>query len=62
MDDPQYKAITDFLLGLGTDKVPHTEKAFLAHLIGVYRDLESWGCDATTSNRWPVSGPSGWPT
>jgi hypothetical protein len=25
--------------------VPHTNEVFLAHLIGVYRDLESWGCD-----------------
>ena len=36
----------DFLVGLGTDSVPHTgEKGFLAHLIGVHRDLESWGCE-----------------
>jgi hypothetical protein len=26
--------------------VPHTgDQGFLAHLIGVYRDLESWGCN-----------------
>ena len=43
--DPDYRAFTDFLVGLGTDSVPHTgEKGFLAHLIGVHRDLESWGC------------------
>ncbi|HEV3004962.1 MAG TPA: VanZ family protein, partial [Pirellulales bacterium] len=40
-----YKQLTDFLVSLGTDKVPHTNEVFLAHLIGVYRDLESWGCD-----------------
>ncbi|HWB13795.1 MAG TPA: VanZ family protein [Pirellulales bacterium] len=40
-----FKQLTDFLVSLGTDKVPHTNEVFLAHLIGVYRDLESWGCD-----------------
>lgn len=40
-----YKQLTDFLLSLGVDKVPHTNEVFLAHLIGVYRDLKSWGCD-----------------
>ena len=44
--DSDYRGMVDFLVGLGTDSVPHTgEKGFLAHLIGVYRDLESWGCD-----------------
>jgi hypothetical protein len=44
--DPDYRSMTDFLVGLGTDSVPHTgEKGFLAHLIGVHRDLESWGCE-----------------
>jgi VanZ family protein len=40
-----YKQLTDFLVSIGTDKVPHTNEVFLAHLIGVYRDMESWGCD-----------------
>lgn len=40
-----YKQLTDFLLSLGVDKVPHTNEVFLAHLIGVYRDMKSWGCD-----------------
>jgi hypothetical protein len=40
-----FSQLTDFLVALGTDKVPHTNEVFLAHLIGVYRDLESWGCD-----------------
>ena len=40
------KEYTEFLRGLGTDKVPHAgDGMFLAHLIGVYRDLEEWGCD-----------------
>jgi len=44
-DVAAFKDLTDFLVALGTDKVPHTNEVFLAHLIGVYRDLESWGCD-----------------
>lgn len=44
--DPDYRRLVDFLVGLGTDSVPHTgDKGFLAHLIGVHRDLEAWGCD-----------------
>src|SRR5262249_21439512 len=30
-----YKQLTDFLLQLGTDQVGHSEKSYLAHLIGV---------------------------
>ena len=40
-----FKQLTDFLVALGTDKVPHTNEVFLAHLIGVYRDMQDWGCD-----------------
>lgn len=44
--DTEDRRIMDFLISLGTDSVPHSgEKGFLAHLIGVQRDLESWGCD-----------------
>ena len=44
--DSEYRRMVDFLVGLGTDSVPHSgEKGFLAHLVGVYRDLEGWGCD-----------------
>ena len=43
--DERYRNMTDFLVSLGTDKVEHSGKTFLAHLIGVHRDLESWGCD-----------------
>jgi hypothetical protein len=40
------KPLTDYLVSLGTDDVPHSgDSAFLAHLIGVYRDLERWRCD-----------------
>jgi hypothetical protein len=44
--DPEYRHMVEFLRGLGTEDVPHTgEKGFLAHLIGVFRDLETWGAD-----------------
>ena len=39
------KRFTDYLVALGTDEVPHTGNAFLAHLIAVCRDLESWNCE-----------------
>src|SRR5690606_3044483 len=30
----------------GIEEVPHSgEKGFFAHLVGVYKDLEAWGCD-----------------
>jgi hypothetical protein len=38
-----FKKLTDYLVGLGTDQVPHSQTPFLAHLIGVYRDLKEWG-------------------
>jgi hypothetical protein len=38
------KRLTDFLINLGTEQVGHTHKSYLAHLIGVYRDMESGGC------------------
>ena len=40
----ELKPITDFLVKLGIDKVPHTEKSYLGHLIAVHRDLRNWGC------------------
>lgn len=44
--DPNYRALIDFLRNLGTEDVPHSgDKGFLAHLIGVFRDLDAWGCD-----------------
>jgi hypothetical protein len=41
----EYRQLTDFLLGMGIDKVPHTQKTYLGHLIAVYRLMESRGCD-----------------
>ena len=40
-----FKDLTNYLLTLGTNDVPHSGKGFLAHLIGVYQDLKAWGCD-----------------
>jgi hypothetical protein len=40
----ELKPITDFLVKLGIDNVPHTEKSYLGHLIAVHRDLKTWGC------------------
>jgi hypothetical protein len=42
--DKDFKRLTDFLVGMGIEQVPHTHKSYLAHLIAVYRDLESIGC------------------
>lgn len=42
--DKNFKRLTDFLVGLGTEDVAHTQKSYLAHLIGVYRDMEAGGC------------------
>lgn len=39
-----FKQLIDFLLGLGAEQVSHTEKTYLAHVIGVYRDMEERGC------------------
>lgn len=36
-----FKQLTDFLRKLGTEQVSHTEKNYLAHVIGVYRDLQA---------------------
>jgi hypothetical protein len=44
--DPAYRSMADFLRGLGIEDVPHSgEKGFFAHLVGVFRDLEDWGCE-----------------
>lgn len=39
-----FKQFSDFLVNLGIEKVAHTGKSYLAHLIGVYRLMESEGC------------------
>ncbi len=41
-----YKQLTDFLIELGIDKIPHSQKSYLGHLISVYRLMEAEGCAA----------------
>lgn len=38
------KPLLDFLMALGIDKVAHTEKTYLAHLVNVHRLMETSGC------------------
>lgn len=38
-----FKRMTDFLTELGIERIAHTEKSYLAHLIGLYRYLQSQG-------------------
>lgn len=40
-----FRQWTDFLRELGSDTVQHTDKTYLAHVIGVYRDMEADGCN-----------------
>jgi hypothetical protein len=42
--DKDHKRMTDFLVGMGVEQVPHTHKSYLAHLIAVFRSLETLGC------------------
>jgi hypothetical protein len=42
--DRDFKRLTDFLVGMGVEQVPHTHKSYLAHLIAVYRILQEHGC------------------
>jgi hypothetical protein len=41
--DKDYKRLTNFLVGMGVEDIPHTEKSYLGHLIAVYRILETQG-------------------
>ena len=38
------KRLTDFLMELGVEKIGHTQKTYLGHLIAVYRLMERHGC------------------
>ncbi len=40
-----FKRMTDFLVELGIEKIGHTRKTYLAHLISVCRFMEAEGCD-----------------
>ena len=41
--DKDFARMTDFLVGMGVQQVPHTHKSYLAHLIAVFRTLEAQG-------------------
>lgn len=41
--DKDFKKLTDFLVDIGVEQVPHTHKSYLAHLIAVYRLLKDQG-------------------
>src|SRR5262249_51728 len=40
----EFKKLTDFLVEMGIEQVPHTHKSYLAHLIATYRLLQSQDC------------------
>src|ERR1700730_5210470 len=42
--DKNFKRLTDFLVGLGIEQIDHTSKSYLAHLIGVYKYMQTRGC------------------
>ncbi len=39
-----YKRMTDYLIGIGIEHIPHTKKTYLGHLIAVYRMMQAEGC------------------
>jgi hypothetical protein len=39
-----FKRLTDFLRAQGIEQVGHTGKSYLAHLIGVYKFMQTQGC------------------
>jgi hypothetical protein len=41
--DKDFKRLTNYLVEMGVEQVAHTHKSYLAHLIAVYRLLESQG-------------------
>src|SRR4051794_14366633 len=42
--DAGVKRLTDFLVGLGIEKIDHSKKTYLGHLIAVHRLMQSEGC------------------
>src|SRR5262245_39540862 len=38
------KRLTSLLIDLGIERVPHTGKTYLGHLVNVYRLMEAHGC------------------
>lgn len=49
MDETGFRDLIDYLKGLDTDQVEHTDGTFLAHLVSVYRDMKAWGADEELS-------------
>jgi hypothetical protein len=49
MSEVTLKQMTDYILALGAADIDHSGKSYLAHAIGVSRDLEAWGCDGELS-------------
>jgi hypothetical protein len=41
---PTFKDYTDYFQQVGATDIPHTQKSYLAHGIGVHNDLKEWGC------------------
>lgn len=39
----KFKELTDYIISLGAADIGHTDKTYLAHAIGVYNDLKTWG-------------------
>src|ERR1700692_4073891 len=39
-----YKQWTDFLVAQGIDKVEHSQKTYLGHLVNLYRLMDAEGC------------------
>jgi len=42
---PTFKEMTQYFQDAGANDIPHTKKTYLAHGIGVYRDMKDWGGD-----------------
>lgn len=40
-----YKELSNFLVNLGIEKVAHTQKNYLGHLLAVYRFMKDAGCE-----------------
>jgi hypothetical protein len=43
--DQDTKRLIDFLAGLGIEKVEHTEKTYLGHLVNVHRFMKAQACE-----------------
>jgi (p)ppGpp synthase/HD superfamily hydrolase len=39
------KKLTDYVIELGAARVDHSQRTYLAHAIGVYKNMKEWGTD-----------------